>query len=272
MAEAVVLGNRQWSLPGPEIGEMRDSTPLLRGDYGAELRERLASDGYCLFRSVLPVAVVNAACQRITDEMALGGWFADGTKPEERVQRFGGPRCGFTGNPNTAMLRAHECRAVTNDPKGAVLRCLEAPELHAIFDQLFEEPSVTMDYKWFRAVSPPSEAGQIHGSFHCDKVYMGRGADQLTTAWIPFHSIEPADGGLAVLSGSSSLPGFETLRRTYAEHDVSATDIEPSAGGAYGSDPLEILQQDPDARWVTTTYNGPPLLLLLLPCRTQVLT
>ncbi len=93
---------------------------------------------------------------------------------------------------------------------------------------------------------------------------MGRGSNRLTTAWIPWHDIEPQDGGLAVLEGSSSLDGFATLRRTYAEHDVSNTDIESAAGGAYGSDPLELSALDPSSRWVTTTYKAGDVLLFAM--------
>lgn len=65
----------------------------------------------------------------------------------------------------------------------------------------------------------------------------------------------------SICNASSSLPGFERLRQTYAEHDVSATDIDAAAGGAYGTDPAELLRMDPEAAWVTTTYNPGDVLL-----------
>ena len=212
---------------------------------------------------VIPREAVEAGAARIIAEMARGGWWAEGSDPSQRVARAGGPT---PAGPDTsfaattpAMLRPHEARAVTND-NDEVLRVLEAPEVYALLAQVFGEDAVTMDYKWFRAISPPLD-GAVHGSFHVDKVYMGRGTPRLTTVWIPWHDIEPEDGGLAVLAGSSALPGFSTLRNTYAEHDVSDTDIEAAAGGSYGSDPAELLQLDPAARWLSTVYRAGDVLL-----------
>jgi hypothetical protein len=113
--QTVVLGNRTWALPGPQIHEMVDSTPLLRagdGDDGAValLRERLATDGYCLLRSVLPRQVVDAGCQRIAEEMARGGWFAEGTAPADRIRRPGGPVAGFDGPNNGQFSKVFDHR------------------------------------------------------------------------------------------------------------------------------------------------------------------
>ena len=58
------------------------------------------------------------------------------------------------------------------------------------------------------------------------------------------------------VSGSSSLDGFARLRETYAQVDVSATDIEAAAGGSFGSDPEELLGLDPQSQWVTTHYRA----------------
>ena len=62
---------------------------------------------------------------------------------------------------------------------------------------------------------------------------------------------------------SSSGSGFERFRQTYAEHDVSATDIEPAAGGSYGSDPAELLAFDDRACWRTTHYRAGDVLLFV---------
>ena len=72
----------------------------------------------------------------------------------------------FTGHH---ALRPAEARAVTNDPGDrSVLRVLEADELHQLCGQLFGEPAVTLDYKWFRAIAPPEDPHEVHGSFHVD--------------------------------------------------------------------------------------------------------
>jgi hypothetical protein len=267
----VQLGTR-WMALGAEVGEMRDSTQALRDGDASLLRARLAEDGFLLLRGLIPTTVVAAGCRCLTDEMARGGWFSDGSDPAERVARFGGPSvvqpedAAFAAT-NSTMLRPSEARAVSQADGGAVRRVLEAPELHAAFSMLFDgEPAVTLDYKWFRAIPPPAAVSPAAdaapgGLFHVDSVYMGRGSRRLTTAWIPWHDIAPEDGGLAVLSGSSSLPGFATLRSTYGEYDVSDTDIEAAAGGSFGSDPAELSAFDEQAQWVTTTYRAGDVLL-----------
>jgi hypothetical protein len=59
-----------------------------------------------------------------------------------------------------------------------------------------------------------------------DKVYMGRGSDKLHTVWIPWANTPVELGGLVILEGSASLPGFERMRDTYGEHDVDSTPIK----------------------------------------------
>ncbi len=155
-----------------EVGEMRDSSVALRDGDAELLRDRLQADGYLLLRGVVPAEVVQAGCRRITDEMGLGGWFVG--DPAERKARGSGPSqplgpadVAFAAT-NGTMLRPSEARAVSN--AGAVQRVLEAPELHAVFELLFGEPAITLDYKWFRAVPPPAELGKAANCFHCDKV------------------------------------------------------------------------------------------------------
>ena len=55
---------------------------------------------------------------------------------------------------------------------------------------------------------------------------MGRGSDKLHTVWIPWANTPVELGGLVVLEGSASLPGFQRMRDTYGEHDVDNTQIE----------------------------------------------
>ena len=157
---------------------MRDSTAALREGDAQLLRGRLQTDGYLLLRDLIPAGSVQAGCRRITEEMGRGGWFVG--DPPERIARAGGPSHSLGpvddkfSATNGAMLRPSEARAVCNSADGAVLRVLEAPELHAAFELLFGEPAITLDYKWFRTVRPPAEPsnGSLNGSgiFHCDKV------------------------------------------------------------------------------------------------------
>ena len=62
--------------------------------------------------------------------------------------------------------------------------------------------------------------------------------DNILTQWIPWSDVSVRTGGLAVLRGSNSLPGFRRMRETYMDVDVSATDIEDA--GAFTDDPHEL--------------------------------
>ena len=44
---------------------------------------------------------------------------------------------------------------------------------------------------------------------------MGRGTDKLVTCWIPLEDVTFEVGGLCVVEGSSSLPGYARMRETY---------------------------------------------------------
>ena len=49
-----------------------------------------------------------------------------------------------------------------------------------VFDEVFDEPAVTLDYKWVRATPPTGFT-----AFHMDNIYMGLGSARLLTCWIP---------------------------------------------------------------------------------------
>lgn len=176
------LGTAELPLgPGSsEVGEMRDVRMPFEGS-AQLLRERLHADGYLLLRGLIPAEAVRAGCKCITDEMGKGGWFVG--DPAERIARAGGPArmhpddAAFA-TTNGTMLRPSEARAVSNAADGAVQRVLEAPELHAAFALLFDEPAVTLDYKWFRAVPPSANVGAATNCFHCDKVSASHRSDQ----------------------------------------------------------------------------------------------
>ena len=97
---------------------------------------------------------------RIAAELGANGWFEPGSNPAaRRVPAHGSLPTGDSGQfatVNPGMLRPQEARAVTfeDGAGGPVMRVLEHPALHKVFEVLFGEPAITMDYKWFRAVAP----------------------------------------------------------------------------------------------------------------------
>ena len=87
---------------------------------------------------------------------------------------------------------------------------------------------------------------------------MGRGSDRLHTVWLPWHDVPIERGGLAVLAGSHALPGFDSVRKTYGQHDTGFSDIVDAGG--WGSDSLELERFDAGSEWVTADYRAGDLL------------
>lgn len=150
----------------------------------------------------------------------------------------------------------------------AVAACCEHPILREIFAALFGEPAVTYDFKWVRGMPPGG-----HSAFHMDKIYMGKGSDALLTCWIPLQDVSWEAGGLVVCEGSSSLPGFQRMRETYAEWDVDYGDRTSrfpgrndvrGVAGVLTSDAASLLRHDERARWLTAAYRQGDILIFTM--------
>ena len=115
---------------------------------------------YLLLRDAVPRALVLAGCASITAEVHKNGWLVENTDPADLIVKAEPPGGG--------MLREVESDVLMND--AAVRRVLHGDELHGIFRELFGEPAVSLDYKWFRAVVPQQYSGfhMVRGSasFH----------------------------------------------------------------------------------------------------------
>eukprot|EP01048_Picozoa_sp_COSAG05_P023239 COSAG05_NODE_4948_length_1317_cov_0.930213_2_plen_216_part_00 len=166
-----------------------------------ELRRRLELDGYLMLRALLPREAVDAGRQRIAAQMGSAGWLVDAESLTVDVDTL---EWDSPHPPNN--IGGANVQRLLHEP--ACSRVLEAPELATLFTQLFREPAATLDFKWLRAVRPGAVSG-----VHCDNVYMGRGSLQLHTVWIPWMDVPPSLGGLAVVSGSNRLPGFQRYAR-----------------------------------------------------------
>ena len=68
---------------------------------------------------------------------------------------------------------------------------------------------------------------------------MGRGSDRLHTFWLPLHHIDIETGGVVVVEGSSSRPGFARLRETFGMQEQLVT---------LGQDPAELTAVRPNSR------------------------
>jgi hypothetical protein len=257
-AQTVAVGSRRLPLvrqvdpPRPGVlGMMRESSTA---ESTAALRQKLSEDGYVLLRGVLPVDAVAEARRAIVLGLMAHEWEFDDMESLTLAESHPCPCPWSAQSGSSAVGRAFggaDLQALMHSVE--VLRVVESEELFTVFRRIFGEPSSTLDMKWLRAMSPEHNDAKPRGGFHMDNIFMGRGSDRLTTAWVPFEDVPIELGGLVALQGSSYLPGFQRLRETYGTIDVDRCDIR---GAGPGSDPLALASLDPAARWVTSDYQA----------------
>lgn len=152
-------------------------------------------------------------------------------------------------NGDTKPPQMMGLKDITHHPD--VRAVLDGKCVHDFFDRYFDEPSLTFDYKWLRAVG--HNAGT---AAHYDFVYMGRGSERLHTIWTPFGKLTPEQGTLAMLVGSHNLPAFEKLRQTYGKSDVD----RDKTAGHFTTDLLKISETY-GGQWQTTTFEPGDVIL-----------
>jgi hypothetical protein len=246
------VGTQKLELGGPQLGWMRDSNELL-GDIVA-IQERLDTDGYLLLRQLIDPTKVETAAADITARLEQSGCVGPATDHRQRLLPPPPPPATAGPLPSPLLPRPPNMQGLLHSPN--LLSVLEGDELHRFFSSLFGEAATTFDHKWFRCIGPGGFSG-----FHMDNVYMGRGSSRLHTVWVPWCEVTPLDGGLVVLEGSNSLPGFQRMRSTYGEHDVDRTAIRHS--GHISHDSKELLRYHDGSRWVTADVYRPGDVVIL---------
>eukprot|EP01097_Dermamoeba_algensis_P007402 TRINITY_DN4671_c0_g1_i2.p1 TRINITY_DN4671_c0_g1~~TRINITY_DN4671_c0_g1_i2.p1 ORF type:complete len:233 (+),score=49.27 TRINITY_DN4671_c0_g1_i2:367-1065(+) len=140
---------------------------------------------------------------------------------------------------------------ITMHPK--VQKVLEGPRPKKFFQKLFSAEPLTFDYKWLRAMYNQGFTGA-----HVDNVYMGRGTSNLLTLWTPFGDIPVEMGTLVLLEGSSSLPSFSALQKTYGSMDAEAEFLQGT--GWFTEDPFELSKQFGGV-WKTTNFKAGDVMI-----------
>ena len=228
------FGYRNLEYPSPELGDLRASNDLL--DDMPALRHRMAEDGYLLLRGLIDRDKVLQARRSILAHMETHQALVPDTPLME----------GVMGGRSPQMMGR---KGIAYHPE--VLAVIEGEELFAFFNAYFDQPALTFDYKWLRAVGNEAYTGA-----HFDYVYMGRGSENLHTAWVPFGDIPVQQGTLAVCVASHRLDSFARLRETYGRMDVDRDLVE----GWFSKDPLEIGEQF-GGQWLTSeVYAGDVIL------------
>ncbi|MDA7633264.1 phytanoyl-CoA dioxygenase family protein [bacterium] len=83
------------------------------------------------------------------------------------------------------------------DQVPAIKKILFEGRIMDFFDQFLGGSSLHYDQIWYRSIKPG-----LGTAPHCDIVYMGRGTQNLYTAWVPWGDIDLRMGGLMILEDS----------------------------------------------------------------------
>lgn len=162
------------------FGWLRDSNDAL--DDTAELRRRMELDGYLFLPGFLDRDEVAVVRGEIAAQFEAEGILDPACPVGEMVMREG--------------LEMYFRPDISNG-NTRLQSVIYSARMMEFYSRLLGEPAMHYDFTWFRAVGP----GQgTHP--HCDVVYMGRGAREVYTAWVPFGDVPLNVGGLVVLEGS----------------------------------------------------------------------
>ncbi len=220
------FGYRDTTYPNGTLGTLRDSQHLLP-DMQA-LHAQFAEDGYLLLRGLIDREKVKQARSTILHYMHQQNVLTRDAPILEGVMPSGGR------GAKMRRIAYHE----------DVLAVIQAIELFDFFAAYFDEPALTFDYKWLRAVGNEQYTGA-----HYDFVYMGRGSGNLHTVWVPLGDTPVDHGTLAVCRGSHNLPSFARIRDTYGRMDVDRDGID----GWFTKDPMEIVEKF-GGKWQTSEF------------------
>lgn len=219
---------------------MRDSNDALH-DVG-ELRARMQRDGYLYLPGLLNKEWVLDARRSIAEKLQAEG-----------VLHPDYPLMDCVNNPQKKMSFRPDL-TVKNE---RVIKLLYSGNIMTFFDRFLGAPTLHFDFTWLRVMCPGGGTQS-----HCDIVYMGRGTQQLYTAWTPFGDVPFEQGGLIVLEGSNN---HERLRNTYGKKDVDSFCTNKTGrqaqhhwafgnGGGLSQNPNQISRQL-GGRWLTAEYK-----------------
>ena len=224
----VKMGKRDLELCGKYIGFLREANDLL--DDPTALHARMEEDGYLLIRGLHEPSRVGEARRIVLENLNANGQL-DPSYPREEGVAAHGARGHFLGGR----------KELTRVPE--FLALVESPQIMGFFEHFLGGPVLTYDYKWLRAIWPGDNSGG-----HYDIVYMGRGTQNVYTAWTPLGDVSLEMGPLAILVGSHC---FERIKETYGKMDVDRDHVT----GSFSNDPVELVDRY-GGYWQTGTFKA----------------
>lgn len=214
---------------------LANATELI--DSPEDLRARFDRDGYLFLPGLLESAKVQAARRELLLKYAALGEIDDRRPIDDAIE---GDRAGLV----TANLRAFSESLRTGASYEAVI--LDQRLLDVVRSTL-DGPVQPYDFRWPRLARPGEGCG-----LHCDGPYMSRGTDRHLSAWIPFGSVEPHEGGLFLLEDSIQ---NDELAEGYLMMDADRD------GLVWLDDDLEAVRRRYGRRWLTTRYEPGDVLI-----------
>lgn len=210
------------------------------------LRERMQEDGYLYLPGYLDREEVLAARRQVAETLAAEGLLDPRFPPMEAVANPTPPP-GVKRGVRSDIARTHQ----------AVQTVLYSGRMMELYRRLLGGDVLHFDYTWLRTVVPGKATAP-----HCDIVFMGRGTQNLYTAWTPMSDIPYEMGGLIVLERSQRL---ERVRNTYGSLDVDSYCANyPNAGsfaagekkwGGHLSKNAVRLREKLGGRWLTAEFR-----------------
>ena len=225
------------------LGRPRESSSIL--DDTAQLRERLAEDGYLYLPNYFECEAILEARRELVESLDARG-LIDRGKPIMQSAAVSHEKIPVEGEDGRFP---------------AVRRVLHGERMLELYRRLLEGDIRHYDYIWLRLMNP----GQATGP-HCDIVYMGRGTSRLYTSWVPLGDVPLSHGALLLLEGSHLLA--DTIQ-DYLKMDIDKDRnwTRPRfrhgrlfRGGDYSRNPRGVQRQF-RRRWLTTDYRAGDLVL-----------
>lgn len=201
----VQIGDHELQFGGDHLIELRDSSDCL--DDTAELQARMEEDGYLFIRDFHDPDLVVDARDDVLSHLSEEGLLhpdepieAAKVHPDWSNDEFDMSGSSWTHYPNLETM-------------------IEGEEVMKFFKEFFGAKPYVLDLKRGRAKA----TGYFTG-FHVDRIFMGRGTENLYTVWRPVGDCPVEMGPLVVCPGSHN---HERLRETYGQLDVDLDRADP---------------------------------------------
>lgn len=248
------------------FGELRRSDDLVRGAKGveavqralAELRERIAEDGYLYLPGFLDREEVKGARRELCEQLAAQGLIRPGSAERPVEAALVAADGAFTTRPAELARKNGSLQTLLYAHDGRMMG----------FYRAFLGGEVKhYDFTWLRVVRPGKGT-----TSHCDIVFMGRGTSNLYTSWTPLGDIDRTLGGLIVLEGSHKKDTLRDYHQTdvdtYCENkmegawaDVEGKRNRPELATGGITEDHAGLRRTMGGRWLTADFRMGDLLV-----------